>query len=58
MKRIYAVIELDEGSTFDPSDDDHLDELADDLLRVAHGVSGVTVYTTIADLVEDEQAPA
>ena len=54
MRRVYAVIELTEGSSFDPSSDEHLDELADDLLRVAHGVESVAVYPTVQEMMEDE----
>ena len=54
MKRIFAVIELADSSTLDPSSDDHLDELLEDLLHVAHGVASVVVYTTLADLTADE----
>lgn len=54
MKRIYVVLELAESSTFDPSSDEHLDELAEDLLRVAHGVTAATVYASAAELMADE----
>ena len=58
MKRVYAVIELAETSTFDPHDDQHLDELAEDLLGVAHGVAAVSVYPTAAELMADEAPSA
>ena len=54
MKRIHAVLELVEGSTFDPSSNDDLDELADDLLCITHGVTAVTVYASAEDLLADE----
>lgn len=54
MKRLYAVIELAEGSTFDPASEEHLDDLADDLLRIAHGVAAATVYLSSSDLIADE----
>ena len=54
MKRVYAVIDLAETSTFDPGSDDHLDELAEDLLGVTHGVTAVSVYATAAELMADE----
>ena len=50
MKRVYAVIELADRSTFDPSSDEHLD----DLLRVAHGVASMAVYPSAEELVSDE----
>ncbi len=37
MKRVYAVIELAETSTFDATSDEQLDELGEDLLGVAKG---------------------
>ena len=57
MKRIYAVIELADHSTLDPSSDDDLDALAEDLLGIAHGVSSAVVYVSAHDLMADEDAP-
>ena len=54
MRRIFAVIELQEFSTFDPSKDEDLDELAEDLLMIRHGVAGVSVYGSLADLNAEE----
>ena len=54
MKRVYAVIELADTSTFDPDSDEHLDELAEDLLGVTHGVASVAVYPSTAELMADE----
>lgn len=56
MNRIYAVIEFADRSTFDASSDQHLDELADDLLRITDGVTGAVVYTSAADLIADEES--
>jgi hypothetical protein len=39
MRRVYAVIELHEFSTFDSGRDGELDALAEDLLEIAHGVA-------------------
>ena len=54
MRRVYAVIELHEFSTFDPSSDEDLDELMDDLLLIRHGVAGVAVYPSLTELNEEE----
>ncbi len=54
MKRVYVVIELADASDFDPSSDDHLDELAEDLLSSVHKVTSVTVYPTAEELMADE----
>jgi hypothetical protein len=54
MKRVFAVLELADTSTFDSSSGEHLDELADDLLRVAHGVAAVAVYPSLQEMVEEE----
>ena len=53
MRRIYAVIELSELSTFNADADTDLDELADDLLRITDGVASVGVYPSLADLQQD-----
>ncbi len=39
MRRIYAVIELEDHSLFDPTSEVDQDELAEDLLHAAHGVA-------------------
>ena len=54
MRRIYAVIELKPTSTFHPSRDEDLDELAEDLLKVVHGVASATVYASYEELQSDE----
>ena len=54
MGRIYAVIELADGSTFDPDSDDDLDALAEDLLSLVHGAAGSAVYTSAKELIADE----
>ncbi len=56
MKRIYAVIELEDHSLFDPTSEVDQDELAEDLLLATHGVASVTVYTSVEDLQADEAA--
>ena len=55
MHRVYAVLELHDHSTFYPSSDDDLGILADDLLRIAHKVSSVAVYPSLADLTAEER---
>ena len=50
MKRVYVVIELAEASSLDLSSDEHLDDLAEDLLSIAHKVTSVTVYPTAEEL--------
>ena len=52
MKRVYAVIELADDSRFDPFRDDHLDEIAEDLLMAAHRVRAVSVYPSFGELAE------
>ena len=54
MRRVYAVIELKPTSTFDPSRDEELDELAEDLLKLVHGVASATVYASYEELQNDE----
>jgi hypothetical protein len=54
MKRIFAVIELAEHSTFDRNSDEDLNALAEDLLQVTHGVASVVNYQSLADLWADE----
>ncbi len=54
MKRVYAVIELAETSSFNPSSGEHLDELAEDLLTISHKVTGVAVYPSAEELMADE----
>ena len=54
MKRVYAIIELAKTSSFDPSSDEHLDELAEDLLSISHKVTSVAVYPTAEELMADE----
>ncbi len=54
MRRVYTVLELSDGSTFDPLREDHQDELAEDALTLVHGVRSATVYQEAMDIVEDE----
>ena len=54
MKRIFAVIELADSSTFDPQSEEHQDEFAEDLLHALPGVLSATVYTSAGDLAADE----
>ena len=53
MKHIYAVIELADDSAVNPSSDEHLDEIAEDLLTIAHRVRAVTVYPSYVELAEE-----
>lgn len=57
MRRIYAVIEVAETSRFDPDSDAELDDLAEDLLTIVHGVTSAAVYTSAEDLVAEESGP-
>ena len=58
MKRVYVAIELADSSDFDPTNDDDLDALAEDALRLIPGVTGATIYSTAVDLMEDEASAA
>ena len=58
MKRVYVVLELDDRSTFDPESDQHLDELAEDLLQIADKVQGVATYRDLESLVADSKSGA
>ena len=54
MKRIFAVIELVDDSSFDPHSEQDQDELAEDLLHALPGVLSATVYTSAQDMIADE----
>ena len=54
MKRVYMTIELADHADFDPTSDDDLDLLAEDVLHLLAGVASATVYLSAADLSADE----
>ncbi len=54
MKRVYVTIELADQPDFDPTSDDDLDLLAEDVLHLLPGVVSATVYLSAADLSADE----
>ena len=54
LKRVYVAIELADTSDFDPTSDDDLDTLAEDVLHLMPGVTSATVYASAADLAADE----
>ena len=56
MKRIFAVIELADHSSFNPDNDTDMSALAEDLLCIAHGGAGAVTYSSFADLQADEKS--